>query len=363
MRRITESGFKAYLVGGCVRDMAMGLVPQDWDMTGSARPGQVMELFPRAVPTGIQHGTVTIVTDAGIVEYTTFRREGAYSDGRRPDAVEFADRVEDDLIRRDFTMNALALGIDGVLVDICGGLVDINNKIIRCVGEPERRFAEDSLRILRALRFAAKTEFEIEPRAREAMRRLAELTKNLARERVRREVEGILMSPRPELVNELFALGILEGAEADYSRLDILPNEALDRWAGLTALSGQDAHGFLTGLRLEANIIRSVTAAEKLVISEDTVNIKRCLSANDASVVSAACAMAAVSGDRGAYDRVRAVRESGECFELASLAVTGAELRALGLSGAETGKTLRRLLDHVIENPEDNTREKLLKLI
>ena len=148
-------GHLAYLVGGCVRDMLMGVHPHDWDVCTSALPGQVMEIFPKTLPIGIRHGTVTVVIESRQVEVTTFRSEGSYSDHRHPDAVSYVGDLNTDLSRRDFTMNAIALPPDGLVADPFGGVQDIRDKIIRSVGDPDRRFEEDALRMFRALRFSA----------------------------------------------------------------------------------------------------------------------------------------------------------------------------------------------------------------
>ena len=159
---LQSRGHLAYLVGGCVRDILLGVHPQDWDVCTSALPEQVLELFPKCITTGIRHGTVTVCVNSRQVEVTTFRSEGSYLDHRHPDAVSFVGDLNADLSRRDFTMNAIALPPDGLLADPFGGVDDISNRIIRCVGVPERRFEEDALRMFRALRFSARLGFEIE---------------------------------------------------------------------------------------------------------------------------------------------------------------------------------------------------------
>ena len=173
--RLRSAGREAYPVGGCVRDLLLGRTPGDWDVTTSARPEEVMALFERTVPTGIKHGTVTVLTGAGGVEVTTFRAEGGYADGRHPDAVTFGGDLAGDLSRRDFTINAMALGPDGAVIDPFGGRADLKAGLIRCVGEPERRFVEDALRMLRAVRFSAQLDFAIEGATAEALRKNAGL--------------------------------------------------------------------------------------------------------------------------------------------------------------------------------------------
>ena len=167
---LRRTGHAAYPVGGCVRDLLLGRTPGDWDVCTDARPERVMELFPRTVPTGLKHGTVTVRTEDGPVEVTTFRREAGYADGRHPDAVDFDATLAEDLARRDFTVNAMALDENGMVIDRYGGQTDLFRSVIRCVGDPDRRFAEDALRMLRAVRFAAQLGFSIEKVAKSLQR-------------------------------------------------------------------------------------------------------------------------------------------------------------------------------------------------
>ena len=160
--RLEAEGFSAFMVGGCVRDILMGRAPKDWDVATSASPGEVQRLFEKTVPTGERHGTVTVILDGGKAEVTTFRSESAYSDHRRPDSVTFVSDLKEDLKRRDFTINAMAMRADGTVMDYFGGGADLKAGIIRCVGEARERFEEDALRMLRALRFSAELGFEID---------------------------------------------------------------------------------------------------------------------------------------------------------------------------------------------------------
>ena len=169
---LNEAGYEAYVVGGCVRDSILDRVPGDWDITTSALPEQVKELFHRTVDTGIQHGTVTVMMGKEGFEVTTYRVDGEYHDGRHPDAVTFTRSLEEDLKRRDFTINAMAYHPGHGLVDLFGGMEDINRKIIRCVGDPVERFTEDALRMLRAVRFSAQLGFTVEENTKAALARM-----------------------------------------------------------------------------------------------------------------------------------------------------------------------------------------------
>ncbi len=192
--RLISSGFKAYAAGGSVRDSLMGIKPHDWDIATSASPKMVKESFPggRFVDTGIKHGTVTLICDEGPVEITTFRIDGVYSDHRRPDAVEFSGDIKEDLSRRDFTVNAMAYNDGEGLVDIFGGQSDLKNKIIKCVGDPDKRFSEDALRILRALRFSSVLGFNIEKNTSDSVIKNAELLSKIAIERIDGELIKLL---------------------------------------------------------------------------------------------------------------------------------------------------------------------------
>lgn len=193
---LEEDGYEAYIVGGCVRDTFLNRTPHDWDICTSAKPGEVLVLMAeygiRTIETGLQHGTVTAVVDDESYEITTFRVDGEYSDNRRPDHVEFVDDIIDDLSRRDFTINAMAYRLWSGLIDPWGGYGDLDNKLIRCVRNPDDRFREDALRIMRALRFASTYGFEIEEKTAAAIHRNKDLLKNIAAERIQSELTKML---------------------------------------------------------------------------------------------------------------------------------------------------------------------------
>ena len=193
------AGYRAYAVGGCVRDSLMGLVPHDWDLCTSALPQQVVELFgaERCIPTGLQHGTVTVKQNGGLYEITTFRTDGAYTDGRHPDEVHFVPDVREDLARRDFTINAMACNEKEGLIDPFGGQSDLHNGIVRAVGVPRKRFEEDALRILRLYRFAARFGFAIDPATAQAAQALCEHLDCVSSERIEEELSKLLAAPKP----------------------------------------------------------------------------------------------------------------------------------------------------------------------
>lgn len=205
---ITAAGFEAYVVGGCVRDSILGRIPQDWDITTSARPEHIKALFPRTIDTGLQHGTVTVLLEREGFEVTTYRIDGKYEDSRHPTEVIFTPSLEEDLRRRDLTINAMAYNDEKGLVDIYGGLEDIQARVVRCVGNPLERFEEDALRILRAIRFAAQLGYHIEEETRDAIRQLAPSLKNISAERIQTELVKLITSPHPDYLRDAYDCGL-----------------------------------------------------------------------------------------------------------------------------------------------------------
>lgn len=206
LARLTAGGYRAYAVGGCVRDTLLGRTPGDWDICTSALPQETRACFPecRVVETGLKHGTLTVLWQGEPFEITTFRREGGYADHRHPTTVDFVDSLEEDLSRRDFTVNAMAADAAGTILDPFGGREDLKNRIIRCVGDPNLRFQEDALRILRALRFASRLEFTIAPETAAAMEKHRLLLRNISGERIYRELTGLLLGPGAGTVLERY---------------------------------------------------------------------------------------------------------------------------------------------------------------
>lgn len=358
---LDSAGHRAVLAGGCVRDSLLGRRPSDWDIASSASPEEVLALFPRCVPTGIKHGTVTVLSGGGSVEVTAFRAEGGYSDHRRPDSVSFGCPLEADLARRDLTVNAMAMDAAGEITDPFGGRDDLRRRLLRCVGEPKRRFDEDALRMLRTVRFSAQLGFEIEPRTLEAIRALAHLASGLSAERVRDELLKTLRSPAPGLVWQLVDLGLLGAclapgdASAPREALDVLPIYArLAHFCRGLELGGyiMSTDRFLAALRFDGETLRRTASAVE-VLKSGSRDWKRLLRDHGEAAV-----LAAHPKNRA----LRAVLRSGECWELSSLAIGGRELAALGYSGPELGRELRRLLDHVIDCPADNRADILCKL-
>ena len=356
LKTLEDAGFAACFVGGCVRDTLLGRPVHDWDVTTSALPEEIMALFPRCIPTGIKHGTVTVLLNGESFEVTTFRRDGAYHDGRHPDGVVFVPNLTEDLARRDFTINAMAMHLDGRITDCFDGEADLKRGIIRCVGDPERRFREDALRMLRALRFSAQLGFQIEDDTARAIRENAGLCRLLSRERVCAEAEKTLLSPRPETLSVMLREGLLAacGIEGDYElhALKTVSAEADARWAMLKVLIPKlDMQQF----RLPSRRVQlAETAAAAYRPSYARQELKTLLAASGEEV---ARVCAKLSGQEVLLDKIL---QSGECVSLRGLAVNGRDFPAL--QGRSAGEMLRRLLDHVLAFPEDNNRQTLLRL-
>ena len=208
LNTLEQHGYEAYVVGGCVRDSILGRCPDDWDITTSASPEQVKALFRRTVDTGLQHGTVTVLIEKEGFEVTTYRVDGDYEDGRHPKEVRFTSNLKEDLKRRDFTINAMAYHPERGLVDLFGGVNDMEKKVIRCVGDPMERFQEDALRILRAVRFSAQLGFTIEASTKEAIGALAPNLKLVSAERIQVELVKLLVSPNPDYLRAAYETGV-----------------------------------------------------------------------------------------------------------------------------------------------------------
>lgn len=356
LRTLLAAGHAAYYVGGCVRDTLLARPIHDWDIATAARPEQVAALFSHTVPTGIQHGTVTVLLDGVQAEVTSFRREGAYCDGRHPEHVQFVSSLAQDLARRDFTVNAMAMDLDGAVTDLFDGRGDLARGVIRCVGMPERRFEEDALRMLRAYRFCAQLGFLLEGETARALAACAPLCARLSRERVCSEVEKTLLSSRPQILREMVELGLLSACGVqrceDLAALSQLPDWADVRWAAWKILQPElDLERFRLPSRLchQAGRAAAVWQAQRNMLEWKQL------------IASEGWQVARLSAAVAKSQAVEQIAQSGECVTLSQLAITGHELPQL--SGPEVGRTLHALLWHVLAHPEDNTKQALLRLV
>lgn len=353
MDTVKRHGGEVYAVGGCVRDLLLGREIHDWDLCGSLLPEKVTEIFPHTVPTGIRHGTVTVILDGTPYELTTFRSDGSYSDHRKPDSVSFSSELKEDLARRDFTVNAMAMDASGSIIDLFGGREDLKKGILRCVGDPEKRFMEDALRIFRAVRFSAQLSFEISEETRRAMERCKPYCKYLSAERIREETEKILLSPHPESIGELSDVLHRFGwsGKADYTALSELPPEREIRIAGLLRL---EPEADLRAMRFENRTIRICTAAIRCERLTDAVSVKRMIFLYGEAAARTAAFL------QGEIARFRSVIESEDCIRMQELAVCGNDFPTV--TGKALGILLNDLLAYVWEHPDANKKEELLHI-
>lgn len=352
---LRSNGYAAFFVGGCVRDLLLHRQMNDWDIATAATPVQVAALFEHTVPTGIKHGTITVLYAGTAVEITTFRVEGGYQDSRHPNRVQFVDSLVEDLRRRDFTVNAMAMDADGQVTDCFGGREDLKNKILRCVGDPVERFAEDALRIFRAFRFSAQLGFTIAPETLAAARQCAGLCEKLSVERVRDELEKTICSERPQILAQMAEYGLLARfgitGRRDCALLARVENRRIVRWSAAMVCLPELAGNVM---RLDKQTQRTAAAAAALYRQPwSRLACKRMIAAYGEAV--AACC-AALHCQQEVINEIIA---SGECVSLRQLAVGGNDLP--DCPPEQIGRYLTALLDEVLVQPEKNTREYLLE--
>jgi len=369
---LRSAGFQACPVGGCIRDSLLGRTPGDWDVCTSARPEEIIALFGKArtVPTGLKHGTVTVLLDSGRAEVTTFRSDGGYSDHRRPDGVRFVSSLTEDLARRDFTVNAMALEEDGSIADPFGGRSDLASGLIRAVGDPETRFREDALRILRALRFAARLDFRIESETGTAMRSCRALLHSLSAERVWSELRGFLSAAAPGALAVEYAsvlAEILPGCPEEAIRsgaaaLDSAPPDAALRIALLCrGLPSSSLNALLSSLRTD-NETKTRCLAFHQALTGPLPDERQELLPLVRSLGWYGCAeLAALPGSGAFAGLLSNAAEAGLPASVKELPVSGDDLLALGAKrGPMIGETLEDLLSAVWHGETDPDRDSLL---
>jgi len=430
LRRLKENGHAAYLVGGCVRDAVMERPMRDWDIATSAAPLDIARLFRDAVMIGAKFGTVKVViprfaegsavqrqtpsnhngaiirnrrrdditnfgsgkSEHGVmdeVQVTTFRTESEYLDGRHPAVVEFVSTLDEDLSRRDFTINAMAYSINGRLIDLFGGLDDISNRIIRCVGDPNTRFSDDALRMFRAYRFRAELGFDIDKDTLCAIHERIDKAINISSERISDELGKILMSQNPDVICEVIKCGLLgkylspepgahipdlvDEACGTIKNIAKLPEESMLRWCVFCSVCIETkiiatAAQFLRKLNIDEKTVKICSLALSIrMFPEKRSAVKRLLAKHGTDIVRCAAAIHDVhigAEHNAAIDSVAEIINSGECFCLHDLAVSGRDLIQLGYTpGPQIGKFLDKLLKHVIDHPDENKRELLLEML
>ncbi len=384
MEQLNVHGFEAYAVGGCIRDSLLGREPEDWDITTSAKPEQVKEIFSRTVDTGIQHGTVTVLIDRSGYEVTTYRIDGEYEDGRHPKSVEFTGNLLEDLKRRDFTINAMAYSGREGLVDAFDGRADLELGIVRCVGNAVDRFTEDALRILRAIRFCAQLGFHMERETEQAISAIAPNLAKVSKERIQVELTKLLLSAHPELVKNVYENGIgpfiSERFEWAGKRMEevesvrFLPPRKHMRWAGFLRMEDPgDAAAILRDLKMDNETVDGVSTLAglwKRPIPAHKPAIRKVMSSLSEGLFDDLLCFQEVFC-RGEYmEQLREVKQYSEeirrdkdCIRLKDMAVTGRELIAAGRKpGPELGALLNNLFEEVLKCPEYNDREYLMEL-
>lgn len=424
---IMEAGYEAYAVGGCIRDSVLGRIPDDWDITTSATPYQVKELFKRTIDTGIQHGTVTVMLDKEGFEVTTYRIDGEYEDSRHPKEVTFTANLVEDLRRRDFTINAMAYNDRAGLVDVFEGMKDIERKVIRCVGNARERFTEDVLRIMRAVRFSAQLGYQIEEETAAAIRELAPNLVHISAERIQTELVKLVTSPHPENLRIAYETGItkvvlpefdacmetqqnnphhcysvgehtlraMQGVKQDkVLRLAMLFHDigkpgslttdegGIDHFHGHPALSEEMACGILRRLKFDNHTIYMVTNLVRYHdydIEPGAKSVRRAVlrigedifpylfDVKKADIEAQSTYMRKEKEERleAVFKIYEQMIAEKQCVSLKTLAVTGKDLiEEAGMKpGREMGEMLKKLLDIVIEDPSLNEREFLLKTV
>lgn len=363
---INSHSYAAYAVGGCVRDIVMGNIPNDFDITTSARPEDIIRIFEshgiRTIPTGIKHGTVSVLTSGKIYEITTFRTDGNYVDSRHPESVSFTDKLSDDLVRRDFTVNAMAADINGNIYDLYGGIDDINSKILRCVGDPYKRFSEDALRILRAVRFSSRLGFEIHKDTFAAAKELGQKLEEISVERKMSELSAILLSDCADAgIKKIFELGIenyiINGIKAPSIDIDACPKTFECRMAAL--LYGSDGID-ISALKLSNQQKRDISLLLKKPSFEQSQIFARRLLRDYKNLSIDVCIL------YGQYSLIPLLQkqiQNGACVSIDKLSLNGNDLIIAGVDKRKISKLLDFGLDAVIQNPNLNEKNQLLQYI
>lgn len=425
LNKLNQNGYEAYIVGGCVRDAILEKVPEDWDITTSALPMEVKKLFPKTYDTGIQHGTITVLIDKEHYEVTTYRIDGIYEDNRRPKEVTFTNNIALDLQRRDFNMNAIAYHPKEGIIDPYDGIGDINNKIIRCVGDPKQRFDEDALRMLRAIRFSAKLNFPIDMLTKNAIYEKSELIKNVSVERICQELTKLLLSDYPEKIIQLKDLNLMEYILPEFEKcIDVeqkhpyhsytvsehiiksvksVESDLVLRWTmllhdigkpncktvdelGITHFYGhvEDsmdiAYKVLKRMKFDNNTIRDVT---KLVefhdynLESDYVSIRQAVNKisdrlflkllkvkeADIKAQNPDLMEERISEINTIRKSYFDIKEKQQCVDLKGLKINGFDLKELGINeGKLVGEILKKLLEQVLVDPNLNNKQVLVEL-
>lgn len=426
IEKLENAGFEAYVVGGCVRDSLLNRTPNDWDITTSAKPEQTKAIFKKTFDTGIKHGTISILLGDDIYEVTTYRIDGEYEDSRHPKEVTFTANLQEDLLRRDFTINAMAYNPTRGLADLYGGVEDLEKKVIRCVGNPYDRFSEDALRIMRAIRFAAQLDYSIEEQTRKAIVELAPTLSKISAERIQTEFVKMMVSPHPEYIQMAYELGLTKVIMPEYDAivecfqnnphhmstvgdhtLRVLRNtpsdkilrlaalfhdfgkpstkhvgkDGIDHFYGHPAVSAKIAQGIFKRLKFDTDTQTKVCHLSKMhdwTIGADSSKMRTYinrigeeyfpmifeLSKADILGQSEFRKEEKLSKLSELEAEYKRIMEHGECVSMKTLAVSGRDVIAAGVpAGPAVGKVLDALLQEVLDDPSKNNKEYLLSRI
>lgn len=424
IKLLEESGFEAYAVGGCIRDSIMNIKPHDWDMTTSATPEEILSVFKeyRTIPTGIKHGTITVIINDSLIEITTMRIDGVYNDNRRPDNVEFTKDIVKDLSRRDFTSNAIAYNPKTGLIDPFNGYKDINNKIIKCVGNPDKRFNEDALRIIRGIRFASVLGFTIENETSDSIHRNKNLLHNVANERIREElikllcgidVESILLEYKDVIFTVIPELKSTDGflQHTSYHIYDVwthtaklvsnitnnpvfrvaallhdvskpdkfyIDEDGIGHFKGHAKKSAKQSVEILSRLRFPKKDIQRISEMISLHEIRPDGNRKRIAHlCSDYSPEIILDTLELIEADSKAknpdfYDELHSMSElaktqveeiisNNECIKINQLDINGSDIKDLGFKGKEISLVMKLLLESVIDKEISNNKSELIK--
>lgn len=388
LNTLQNNNYEAYIVGGCLRDSLLNISPKDWDIATSALPEDIIRIFQKTVPTGIKHGTVTVLINDEAYEVTTFRIDGEYSDRRHPDCVIFSDNITEDLSRRDFTINAMAYD-ENKLIDPFYGQLDLKKKLIRCVGNPSERFGEDALRMLRAIRFSCQLEFTIESDTLKSILENSPLINNISAERIRDELCKILSTGKPSsgmrflretkllqfFLPELGPDMDTECFERTLKMLDKAENNLIVRLAAML-YNIQDkgyeiCSDILKKLRFDNYTIKTVSTLLKegtnLYKIKSTRQLKELITTIGKENIHMLFQLEAAAGKYDTdllKDKIEEIIGSGEPLSIGDLDIDGNDLLRLGFSqGKELGTALNKLLQIVLEHPEMNDKNKLINIV
>ncbi len=370
IKTIENEGFEAWCVGGCVRDILRGETPDDFDLTSNAPSEKIMELFEKVIPTGIKHGTVTVVKNNLPYEITRYRIDGEYLDSRRPDTIEFTGNIKEDLARRDFSVNAIAYHPERGLLDPFGGEIDIKNRLIKTVGNADKRFSEDALRIFRAIRFSAKLKFEIEEQTLISIIKNAKNLKAVSAERIRVELLKTLLTDEPQKLKILIDNGGLRDfgfcSCSDLNSLSSIPKDEILRFAALCILANVDVESCSDALRF-SNLEKRRAKEFFILINEDNPTLpfvkSNCKILGFEGALEAANAWGIIhntNADKLCQD-IKIAQKNNEPYLSEHLEISGEDIKNLGFSGKQIGAIQSELLKLIRIDASLNSKDKLIK--